>query len=319
MFITVVMCTRNRAEQLRRVLETAAAMHVPEGLVWEMLLVDNGSTDQTAAVVDEFVDRLPIRRVVEPTPGLSNARNCGVAEARGTYICWTDDDVVIDARWLAGYAAAFVRHPEAGFFGGPIEPVLEGEPPQWFRENYGLLSHMLAERNLGSDVFRLGSRDDTMPFGANYAVRTELQRRHLYDPNLGVAPHQRRLGEESKSILAIAADGAIGFWVPEARVRHMIPTSRQTEEYVRVYQKSAGESWAYLEQVGADNFLGPSTKGKARLLNVPLYVWRDMFRHRVAYSMLRRSEPSGRWLWHLRQYGFLSGAVDFWRQHGASA
>src|SRR5688500_3500637 len=96
MQVTVIICTRNRADQLRRTLESAAAVDTPEHVSWELLVVDNGSTDHTPEVVESFSGRLPIRRVSEPEAGLSNARNRGVAEAKGDYICWTDDDVLID-------------------------------------------------------------------------------------------------------------------------------------------------------------------------------------------------------------------------------
>ena len=103
MQISVVLCTRNRAEQLRSTLESATRMRIPDGLAWEFVLVDNGSTDHTADVVADFEGRLPIRRVVETTPGLSNARNCGVAAARGDHNSWTDDDgiTVFDSTGLA--------------------------------------------------------------------------------------------------------------------------------------------------------------------------------------------------------------------------
>jgi glycosyltransferase involved in cell wall biosynthesis len=129
--ITVLICTRNRADRLARALSSAAEMRIPQDLRWELIVVDNGSTDHTAEVVARFAARLPIRLVQESLAGLSNARNRGVSEARGRYICWTDDDVLIDPEWLASYSAAFARHPEAAVFGGRIEPLLEDPTPGW--------------------------------------------------------------------------------------------------------------------------------------------------------------------------------------------
>jgi len=104
--VTAIICTRNRATQLSQVLESASHLVVPPGLSWEFIVVDNGSSDNTADVVRRYAGRLPLRIVREEIPGLSNARNRGVAEARGDYICWTDDDVRLDPNWLAAYAAA---------------------------------------------------------------------------------------------------------------------------------------------------------------------------------------------------------------------
>ena len=105
--VTVIICTRNRALQLASVLDSACKLIVPPGLTWEFVVVDNGSADGTADVVTRYVDRLPIRCVREETPGLSNARNRGVEAANGEYICWTDDDVVIDPEWLARLRRCF--------------------------------------------------------------------------------------------------------------------------------------------------------------------------------------------------------------------
>ena len=121
MFITVAICTRNRAELLCRAMDTIVALTIPAGVEWELIVIDNGSTDNTAEVLAGYKDRLPIRRVYEPVAGLSNARNRAVVEARGDYICWTDDDVLLDRGWLLKYHEAFARFPEIAYFGGPID------------------------------------------------------------------------------------------------------------------------------------------------------------------------------------------------------
>lgn len=144
MQISPVLCTRNRAGQLRCTLASATRMRIPDGLAREFVLVDNGSTDHTADVVADFDGLLPIRRVVELVPGLSNARNCGLAAARGDYICWTDDDMIIDANWLAARTEAFARHPEATVFGAVIAPVFERQPPQWWLRSKDWLMHKAA-------------------------------------------------------------------------------------------------------------------------------------------------------------------------------
>jgi glycosyltransferase involved in cell wall biosynthesis len=310
MLISVVICTRNRAEQLKRVLATAAAMEVSKALEWEMLLVDNGSTDDTADVVSSFADRLPIRRFFEPLAGLSNARNRGVREARGAYLCWTDDDVMLDEHWLTAYASAFARHPNAAFFGGPIEPVFEGAPPAWLTDNRASLGFLLAERDFGPETVALTVEGNRLPFGANFAVRAAEQRMHLYDPQLGVAPSQKRLGEETAVLHAILRDGGRGVWVADARVRHIIPQTRQSLRYVRVYQQSSGETWAYLSRGGTNNFMeGSAPTLVRRTLGVPNWMWRKVLIHRVSYALYRYNGPSARWLRHWQEYSFLRGAI----------
>src|SRR5436305_13472240 len=93
MFVTIAICTFNRAASLRRTLDSLAAMRVPADLGWEVVVVNNSCTDTTDAVIDSFVGRLPIRREFEKSAGQSHARNRAIDVAIGEYIIWTDDDV----------------------------------------------------------------------------------------------------------------------------------------------------------------------------------------------------------------------------------
>lgn len=248
--VTVLICTRNRAARLSQALASAAGMRIPAGLRWELIVVDNGSSDDTAKVALGFSDRLPIRVVRESAAGLSHARNCGVSEAKGRYICWTDDDVVIDPDWLVAYVTAFARHPEAAVFGGHINPLLEAPTPAWFArlaDNWPL-STLLAKRDFGDAPIRLSLEGGIVPWGANFAVRTAEQRSVRFEAELGVSPHQQRVGEEAEAIYRIFEAGGRGWWVPEASVRHIIPVQRQTLRYVFDYFRASGETVAYMER-----------------------------------------------------------------------
>lgn len=132
--ITVAICTLNRAESLRRTLKSLAAMALPDCLKCEVVVVNNNCTDHTDDVLKAFVDRLPVRREFEPQRGLSRARNGAIDAALGDYFVWTDDDVIVDAGWLAAYGEAFRHRREAAVFGGPIRPRFDGPLPKWFSE-----------------------------------------------------------------------------------------------------------------------------------------------------------------------------------------
>ena len=246
MEITVLICTRNRRASLERTLASITRCHVAPDLAWEVLIVDNGSSDGTSAVIRNFVSRLPIGLVREEVAGLSHARNAGARHARGDYILWTDDDVLVDQDWLDAYRRAFNAHPEAAFFGGRVRPVLEPPTPAWLSDNVDLLDQLLAVRDFGDEPFEIRGDDDRLPFGASYAVRARDQRRHLYDPELGVSPTMRRSGEETEVLRAIMAEGGVGRWVPDARVSHIIPVHRQTLAYVVQHYRAYGETAAYL-------------------------------------------------------------------------
>lgn len=313
MLITVIMCTRNRARQLRHVLNSFVALHPPEGATWEMIVVDNGSTDETPTVIEAFADRLPLRRLWQPVAGLSNARNAGVAAAQGDYICWTDDDVELDSNWLAAYARAFHRYPDGTIFGGVVEPVYEVPPPAWMIENGDLLADVLAKRDHGPIECQMPAEQQLFPYGANFAVRAAEQKRCLYDPNLGVSPNQKRLGEETTVLLAIAAMGGAHYWIPTTRVRHLIPANRMSFDYVRVYFQSVGETWAYMSVIGGPPIMGPPIPlGVRRPFGVPVWLWQNSIRAKVIYRIKRALGKDPRyWLWNLTWQSRIEGAFNF--------
>jgi glycosyltransferase involved in cell wall biosynthesis len=307
---SVVICTRNREASLTRVLASMAELAVPEELVWELLVVDNGSTDRTAEIVEGFVHSLPIRRVLEPKAGLSHARNRGIAEARGDYIVWTDDDVLVHRGWLAAYVAAFRRHPSATFFGGRIDPMLEPPTPPWFQENLDLLAGLTVKRDFGPNELTFSLEGDSLPFGANYAVRAADQRRFPYDVRLGVSPAFRRSGEETAVLRALLRSGCVGWWVPDAIITHVLPPTRQTSAHVVDHFRALGQTWAYLNDTGSDNFLGSPYPVVNTFRGVPRWIYRKAAEHLFRAFIARPA--SKEWLIHLTKYGYYRGAIGYW-------
>src|SRR6516162_10085128 len=192
MFITVAICTLNRAESLRRTLASVGEMRVPDDLSWEIVIV-HSSTDHTEDVIREYVDHLPVRWEFEPRPGKSNAQNRAIDLAKGDYIVWTDDDVVVDPGWLTAYVEAFRRWPEAAVFGGRITPRYETPVEKWVLESEAVLGGPYAIRDFDDHVYPLSADDeDHYPFRANWAIRAVEQRAFRYDPELGPSAKRRR-------------------------------------------------------------------------------------------------------------------------------
>ncbi len=312
MDVTVLICTRDRQAMLARVLDSLTALRVPPGLTFEVLVVDNGSRDGTGECVAGFAGRLPIRCVREEVAGLSQARNRGVREARGDLILWTDDDVLVDPGWLSAYWQAAAAQPEAAFFGGRVTPVLEGPSPAWVTQNRDLLEHLLAERDFGDAPFAFSPDDERLPFGANFAVRAAVQRRHAYDTDLGVSPTLRRSGEETAVLRAILREGGSGWWVPQAAVAHFFPLKRQTFAYVLQHYRAYGETAAYLAaRQGAPLSPWASAAGWKSL--------HDLAKSRLAIALgALLARPRLR-LRHTCYYGFNRGLIDFWLQSRAGA
>lgn len=119
--MSVIVCTRNRSAALMLLLEHLQRLEVPPGVRWELVVVDNGSSDDTPALLASLETSLPMRIVREAMPGLSRARNAGLAVARGQVLLFTDDDCVPDPKWLAAVYDEFRRAPTLGVLGGRVE------------------------------------------------------------------------------------------------------------------------------------------------------------------------------------------------------
>jgi len=234
--IAIVICTLRRANSLTRALTSVAQSDPPQHAGWNVVVVDNGDCAETRRVAASFRDRLPIEILAEPKTGLAHARNAAVAAIACDYFIWTDDDVSVGKTWICEYEAAFERHPEAAFFGGPIRPRFEGNPPAWITSCLPDLYTAFAGRDLSRDPERFDRDSTQLPFGANMAIRAEEQRLFRYDLALGRQPGLRILsGEESDCLTRICNAGGTGYWVPDAAVDHWIDPERQSIDYVRRY------------------------------------------------------------------------------------
>lgn len=293
---SVIICTRNRANSLKRVL-TSLTQLKSDGIAWELLVVDNGSSDQTLQVVNEFAARLPIRAISEPEPGLSNARNAALQQAQGQYLIFTDDDVELDEMWLSAYIKGFTDYPHAAIFGGKAIPVFEAPKAEWMERSADCLTDLLAIRDFGPLPLRLN--DKIVPYGLNYAIRAQEHKLEIYDPNLGVAPGRRTGGEETSVIRNLIKRGYEGVWLPSPVVYHLIPRERQTVSYVRSYYVALG---AYM----ADVFL---PDGSRTLHGYPVWRARKWLVESLKYRLLRLIRRKG-WVEALVEssinFGFLS-------------
>lgn len=174
--ISVVICTRDRADSLREALGSVLRCRDDH---FEVLVVDNGSSGPgTREVVAEFQDSR-VRLVAEPVPGLARARNRGAVEAKGDFLAFTDDDVVVDERWLLGVRRGFGRSSDVGCVSGLVPAgELRTATQRWFedRVTWGSL--------VDGRIYRISESPADVPLfpfqfglygtGANMTFRREL-------------------------------------------------------------------------------------------------------------------------------------------------
>lgn len=305
MKLSVAISTWNRSNSLRRTLKSIADASVPPGLVWEIIVINNNSTDDTDRVIDSFADRLPIRRLFESIQGVSRAKNTGASAARGEFIIWTDDDVIVSRSWLTAYCQALERWPNAILFGGPIHPVFDQPVPHWLEQGWQAVESAFAANDLGTDPVALSATEHRIPYGANFAIRRTEQLRHRYHPALG--PGTAYYAEETTMIIELLNGGGEGWWVPDAAVDHAIPRTRMTLEYIWSYFKREGRTQYYIAHYIDRGATAPSAR---RLLGRPRWLWRRIAEAELKFWFSRIFQSPEHWLTALRIRGEAWGAFE---------
>jgi glycosyltransferase involved in cell wall biosynthesis len=229
--ISVVLCTYNRCEDLATALQSIAASEVASSVNWEVLVVDNNSTDQTRNVVEGFCRLYParFRYVFEPKQGLSYARNAGVANARGEVLAFTDDDVTVKSTWLQNLTAELLSADGWAGAGGRTLPAQKFTPPSWLSndfDNWGGI--VFAYFDIGNSPGEL----DRAPFGANMAFRkTVFAKYDGFRTDLGRNPGDKIGNEDTEFGRRLMAAGERLRYEPSAVVYHPVPEGRITKEY----------------------------------------------------------------------------------------
>ncbi|MEE4274197.1 MAG: glycosyltransferase [Thermoanaerobaculales bacterium] len=245
--VSVVVCTRNRSAALAGALEALLAVDF-DPAAWELVVIDNASTDDTPEVAARVVEANPgrARLVVEPEIGLSAARNAGIAAAAAPIVAFLDDDAFPEAGWLTAIVDGFDR-PEVMCVGGPVAPLIEGELPDWFR---GRFLPYLTVWDLGAEPVELVYNE--YPRGANVAYR-----RSGLDGVGGFSPHLGRKGasllscEEIELCLRLERAGFATLYQPGARVSHLTPVGRLTPQWLAARFAAQGRSEAIVNWMHA--------------------------------------------------------------------
>lgn len=230
--ISAIVCTRNRAAFLEKCLCGLLKQTLNPDR-YEVIVVDNGSTDNTSDILSRFADNPLVRVFFEPVPGLSRARNRGLKEAASLYVGYIDDDAVPCERWLEAALEAFHGNdPEPDWVGGPVTLEWEVEKPAWINEE---LSAPLGWVNWGDFPRPLTTSEWLI--GANSCFKKDcLEKFGGFDERLGRKGSSLLSGEEIQIKKKIEATGGMLYYHPEVTVRHFVPAARvKTSWFYRRY------------------------------------------------------------------------------------
>jgi len=224
--LSVVVCTHNRPGDLERCLEALA--HLEERP--QVIVVDSASEPPCEWLVSRYERALPdLQYVYEPTPGLSRARNVGVARASGAVVAFLDDDAAPRRDWSREIVAPFARDEMVGCVGGACVAAFEpgAERPRWLSDR---LLQFAGITRFG-DVPRRARSSAEWPFGANIAFRAAALRPDPFSEELGRNGTTLLSGEESALVETLGAAGWSIWLEPRAIVDHTVTGDRCRSSY----------------------------------------------------------------------------------------
>jgi glucosyl-dolichyl phosphate glucuronosyltransferase len=291
--VTVLVCTFNRSAELATTLDSLKWLELEPPLMWEVIVVDNNSTDRTREVVSDHQPEFPVplQYVFEPVQGKSHALNTGIRAARGRLIAFTDDDVRVPSDWLRTSIQPLLENGDLAYTGGPARPIWGGRRPSWLDER-GRMGGAIAVKDHGTVSF-IFEEERKIPLGVNMTVRRELlERIGGFHPELGRSGHSLLGQEQADFFYRSRRAGARGLYVPEAIVAHMVPASRLNRRYFRRWWYWKGLSHARLHALHGETELGVDLRTASHIGGVPRYLIRTFARHLSGWlsALLRRRE-----------------------------
>jgi len=267
--LSVVICTYNRPELLRLALTTLLRQS-PANLTYEVVVIDNNSTPDTRAVVDELAQTdSRIRYVRETRQGNAYARNTGVAESRAPIVAFLDDDVTVRDNWIDLIQRTF-EATNAGFIGGKVLPRWEEPPPSWLdMANWA----PIAALDYGDSPFLITDENALCLLTANIAFKKEVFAKHG-EFSAAVQRAGDSIGslEDHEFLTRLLRAGVTGLYVPEMIVDAYVGSERMTKDYHRRWHTGHGHFYAVMNDPEWE-------RSSYRLLGVPGHLYRETAKH----------------------------------------
>ena len=228
--ISAVVCTLNRAAYLAKAMQSLVNQTYPKKY-YEIIVVDNGSTDNTREVVEQFSQSTRVRYIHEPIKGLSQARNTGWQAASGKYVAYLDDDAIACPRWLEKIMETFETiKPAPASVGGIAVPIWESERPAWLEDRM-LGAYAIVDWGDRARFFKPSTPEHHV--GCNVAyTRQVLQECGGFNVNLGRKGRNLLSNDENVIRDYIDSHGLGIYYDPAILVEHLVPRERLTRRFM---------------------------------------------------------------------------------------
>jgi glycosyltransferase involved in cell wall biosynthesis len=304
---TVIIGTHNRAGLLEGVLAAIEGQRTSPGLRWDLVVVDNNSTDGTKAVIEAFRARVqvPTTYTFEARQGINHARNTGVSAATGELLVFTDDDCRPAPTWLQDVMEA-IRRWNADGVGGRILPQWSAPPPPWLAHEQHLWTTLAMLTDTEVRRVEIGPRQRAHGFrlwGANMSFRrSAFEAVGGFDPDCGPQGKKKYSGGDIEFVRRVIEAGKVVMFDPAPTVWHWVGPERMRKSYFRTHAFYYGE--------GAALRNGPP-RGQ-HLFGVPAFLLRALGGHGAAWlrAALRRDPETFCYEREIHEaLGYLSGYV----------
>ncbi|HEX5734489.1 MAG TPA: glycosyltransferase, partial [Blastocatellia bacterium] len=257
------------------------------GASYEVIVVDNNSTDSTREVVESLINKghSNLHYVFEPKQGVSYARNSGIQRARAPIIAFADDDVVVARDWIEVIKREFDAYPNVACLGGKVLPEWKGEPPAWLTRDHW---SPLALQDYGDEPFYVNAENPLCLVSANLAFRREV-----FSCIGPFAPELQRVKdgigsmEDLELLIRYWRAGGESLYLPSLVVTTEVPVARTTRKYHRRWHRGHGRFYALMRSAYFER------SSKRALFGVPAHLYRQSIidaANWAGHSMLGRRD-----------------------------
>lgn len=302
--LSVILSTRNREQLLEQTLAGLSGQIVGD-LRWEVIVVDNGSTDGTAQVLQRWENIIPLRTLRQPVPGKNRALNLALPVAAGEQFVFTDDDIIAEPHWLRQLHDGARRWPDDVVFGGRIVPRFPEQTPAFLKSGDFRYSAMMYAR------FEPQSEDGPVslePFGPNLMIHRSAFEAFRYTEQISPTLGAYSGGSETELLIRLRDAGYRFIYLREALVEHVIEPHQLELHWLLERAMRFGRTGARMAGCGS----------AAECFSVPRYLWRRLAACGAAAAVDLMRCRKRRWealiaLWHvvgsIREYRAMATEV----------
>jgi glycosyltransferase involved in cell wall biosynthesis len=276
--VTAVIITYNRSGMLTAALESVLKQE-SRGVCYEVIVVDNNSTDTTREVVEGYIaeGHKNLRYVFEPRQGSSFARNAGLAVACSEIIAFADDDVRVAKDWIATIKRTFDASPEFDCIGGKVLPLWRTPPPNWLTPEHWM---PLALQDYGNRPLTINLNNPLCLVSANLAIRREaIVAIGLFAPDLQRIKDGIGSMEDAELLERYWRAGRDCLYVPELIVETDVAAERMTKAYHRRWHTGHGHFYAIMRSIAME-------RASSRLFDVPAFLYKQATIDAVSWLVL---------------------------------